>query len=358
MNFTPRRTLGFALGLLLLAVLVAVIALSIAQLGQGLISPISLIWIGLLLLALPLALLVINRLYGLVTARYRVDRDGLYVRWGMSYEQIPLDLISEVGSLREADAAYGEEPRRPKFGFWWPGCMVGRSKGGVIDFFSTTRPLVVIRTTTGRTLAISPPDTEAFQGAVFSATRMGSLEAIPERSVRADFLVTRLWKDRLARGLILAGLIIPLSLLGTLVIIAPSLPELVPFGFAPTGQPTPLAPPGRLLLLPMIAGLVWIADELCWPGQHGSFFQLRQLGPACVGPNTGSGGSPWSPSGNHADDGRSNCRSLCRGAHFRVRRISSLRPIAHFLHLIKLAEQAEPRTKAVARRAIRQRQNT
>jgi hypothetical protein len=263
MNFTPRRTLGFALGLLLLAALVAAIALSVAQLGQGLISPISLIWIGLLLLALPLALLVINRLHGLVTARYRVDRDGLYVRWGMSYEQIPLDLISEVGPLREAAAASGDEPadpRRPKFGFWWPGCMVGSSKGDVVDFFSTKRPLMVIRTTTGRALAISPPDREAFQDAVFSATRMGSLENIPERSVRADFLVTRVWKDRLARGLILTGLIIPLLLLGALVIMAPSLPELVPFGFGPIGEPTPLAPPGRLLLLPMIAGLVWIAD--------------------------------------------------------------------------------------------------
>ncbi len=260
MNFTPRRTLGFALGLLFLALLVAAIAVSIAQLGKGLISPLSLVWIGNLLLALPLVLLVINRLYGLVTARYRVDRDGLYVRWGMSYEQIPLDLISEVRPPRESDAASEGDPRRPRIGIWWPGCMVGRSKGGEVDFFTTTKPLLVIRTTSGRALAISPPDAEAFQAAILSATRMGSLEAIPEQSVRADFLVARVWKDRLARSLIVAGLVIPLLLLGALVITAPSLPELVPFGFGPTGQPTPLAPPGRLLLLPMIAGLIWIAD--------------------------------------------------------------------------------------------------
>ncbi len=263
MNFTPQRTLGFAIGLLLLSALLIAVALSIAQLGQGLISPLSLVWIGLLLLALPLILLVINRLYGLVTARYRVDRDGLYVRWGMSYEQIPLDMISEAGPLREVDSDSENkpaEPRRPKFGFWWPGCMVGRSTGGLIDFFSTSKPPLVIRTTTGRALAISPPDVEAFQSAILSATRMGSLEAIPEQSVRADFLVTRVWNDRLARSLILAGLIIPLLLLGALVIMAPSLPELVPFGFGPGGQPTPLAPPGRLLLLPMIAGLVWMGD--------------------------------------------------------------------------------------------------
>jgi len=260
MNFTPRRTLGFILGLLILALLVTAIALSIAQLGQGLISPLSLVWIGLLLLALPLALMVINRLYGLVTARYRVDRDGFYVRWGMSYEQIPLDLISEVGPARETDVASEGDPRRPRIGIWWPGCRVGRSKGGELDFFTTTKPFLVVRATTGRALAISPPDAESFQAAILSATRMGSLEAIPEQSVRADFLVARVWKDRLARSLILAGLVIPLLLLGALVITAPSLPELVPFGFGPTGQPTPLAPPGRLLLLPMIAGLIWIAD--------------------------------------------------------------------------------------------------
>ena len=260
MNFTPRRTLGFVLGLLFLALLMAAIAVSIAQLGQGLISPISLVWIGLLLLALPLLLLVINRLYGLVTARYRVDRDGLYVRWGMSYEQIPLDLISEVSPPHEPDAVSEGDPRRPRVGIWWPGCMVGRSKGGEVDFFTTTKPLLVIRTTSGRALAISPPDSESFQAAILSASRMGSLETIPEQSVRADFLVARVWKDRLARSLILAGLLIPLLLLGALVITAPSLPELVPFGFGPTGQPTPLAPPGRLLLLPMIAGLIWIAD--------------------------------------------------------------------------------------------------
>ena len=257
------------LGLLWLAILLAGIGLSIRQLGQGLISPTSLVWVGLLLLALPLVLLVLNRLFGLITASYRVDRDGMYVRWGISHEQIPLDLISEVRPLRETippgEISAGEsvEPRRPRLGFWWPGCMVGRasSESGIeIDFFATQGHLLVIRTLTDRKIAISPPDLEAFQGAVLSATRMGSLEAIPERTVRANFLVTHVWGDRLARSLILVGLFIPLLLLGALVIASPSLPDLVPFGFGSNGQPSPLAPPGRLLLLPMIAGLIWIAD--------------------------------------------------------------------------------------------------
>jgi len=248
-----------------LAILIAGIALGISQLGQALISLVSLLWIGLLLLAVPAALLVLNRMFGLLTASYRVDRDGFYLRWGMSYEQIALGSISEVSPIRAGDPNRGqaEEPRRPRLGFWWPGCVVGEAKFGTgerLEFFSTSHPILVIRTMTGRGLAISPPDVEAFQAAFFSATRMGSLESIPERSERADFLVKRVWNDRLARALILIGLLIPLLLLGALAVLAPSLPELVPFGFGPTGEPTPLAPPGRLLLLPMIAALVWTAD--------------------------------------------------------------------------------------------------
>jgi uncharacterized membrane protein len=51
-----------------------------------------------------------------------------------------------------------------------------------------------------------------------------------------------------------------LLLLGYLVVRAPSLPAQVPFGFDPSGAPDPMAPPGRLLLLPMIGGLCWLAD--------------------------------------------------------------------------------------------------
>jgi hypothetical protein len=107
---------------------------------------------------------------------------------------------------------------------------------------------------------ISPPDPEACQNAFIETARMGSLELIPEGSRRPDFLFTRLWDDRLARALILGGLTLPVLLLSFLALRAPGLPEQVPFGFDPMGAPDPLAPPGRLLLLPLIGGLCWLAD--------------------------------------------------------------------------------------------------
>lgn len=260
MRFTPRKTLGIGLGLLLVAVLVTAMALSIAQLGQGVIAPVSLLWIAVLLLALPLTLLVLNRMYGLVTAAYRVDRDGFYIRWGLSYEQVPLD---DIMALRPGTGEEGSQ--RPSFGFWWPGCMVGSTQTEErreLEFFATTGSRMLVETRSGRALVITPPDPQVFQEDFFSATRMGSLEMIQARSERPNFLLTRLWADRTARALILTGMAIPLSLLGVLVLLAPSLPAQVPFGFGPSGEPQPLAPPGRLLLLPMIGGLIWLADLL------------------------------------------------------------------------------------------------
>ena len=256
MNFAPHKALGLGLGSGALLLLTAAIGVSLAQLGQGLISPTSLLWLGLLLLALPMIVLVLNRVYGLLTASYRVDRDGFYIRWGMAFEQIPITTITRVEPASEI-------PRRPKLGFWWPGCLVGKAisaAGTSLEYFATTGPLLVVTASSGRTLVISPPDIQAFEGAFMSAARMGSLESIAERSERADALVSGIWEDRWARGLILVGLLAPIGLMAALVVISPSLPQLVPFGFGAGGNPEPLVPPGRLLLLPFIAALIWIAD--------------------------------------------------------------------------------------------------
>ncbi|HEY4665986.1 MAG TPA: PH domain-containing protein [Anaerolineales bacterium] len=258
MNFRPNRLLGMLLGTGGLSALLIAIGLSLARLGQGLISPGSLIWIVALLLALPLTLLVGYRLLGLATASYRVDRDGLYVRWGLVYEQIP---IASVVFIEPASKLGGAQ--RPALGVWWPGCLVGRGRtdqNQELVFFAGSGEQLIVSTCDGRFLVLSPPDSTAFQGAFLSATRMGALEKIAERSDRPDFLLTRIWKDRAARGLILAGLGLPLLGLTVLVLKAPGLPEQIPFGFGPGGEPGPLAPPGRLLLLPLIAGLAWLVD--------------------------------------------------------------------------------------------------
>jgi hypothetical protein len=131
----------------------------------------------------------------------------------------------------------------------------------MIEFFATTGPQGMVIISAGdQMIAISPPNLENFQQVFIDATRMGSLERIPTFSQRPDFIFAHLWADTVARVLILIGLALPLLLLGYLAVRVPELPPLLPFGYEPSGAPGLLAPPGRLLLLPMISGLCWLVD--------------------------------------------------------------------------------------------------
>lgn len=259
MDFVPPRRLGLSLGAAWLGLLLAAAGLGLVRLGEALISPMVLLWISLPLIGLPLAALVVYRMYGLATAAYRLDRDGFSLRWGLAREQVPLEAIVGLQRADEADV-----PGLPSPGLWWPGCLVGSrgANGDALEYFCTRSGsgALLLTTSLGKRLVISPPDLDGFRQAFRQATRMGSLEAIPARSERPDFLIGRLWSDRAARALILAGSLVPLLLLGYLGLRAPGLPALVPFGFDLNGQPDPLAPPGRLLLLPLIGGICWLID--------------------------------------------------------------------------------------------------
>lgn len=91
---------------------------------------------------------------------------------------------------------------------------------------------------------------------------MGSVQPHARRSERPQLLPALIWSDRWARALLLLGLVAPLSLLGYLVLRASALPPEIPLGFLPSGAAGPMAPAGRLLLLPLVAGLIWLVDLL------------------------------------------------------------------------------------------------
>jgi hypothetical protein len=237
---------------------VAAIALGVVQLAQASISAALVLWVGLPILGAALAGLAAYRLYGLATARYVLNRNGLGIRWGLAVEELPLP------SLRLEVPGPSLRGLRPRGAIRWPGCIVGQGEVegiGPVEFFSSRGPegmLLVI--SPDRTLAISPPDREVFRRAFTDASRQGVIEPVAPVSTRPDLFLARLWRDPLARGLLFLGMTLPLVLLGFLGLRAGSLPDRVPFGFDSQGNPELLVPPGRLLLLPLIGGLCWALD--------------------------------------------------------------------------------------------------
>jgi Bacterial PH domain len=259
MRFHPPRLAGLLLGLLFLAISAAATAVGVVRLGNTGYSPWIAVWIALPVLGMPAAIVVAYRLFGLLTASYQVDRDGIRLRWGLAVEQVALVDVAEV---RVPDP--GTMRLRPGSGIWWPGCVVGRrvvQDLGTVEFFASTGAAgMLLLRLHDRWVAISPGDRDGFRQAYVDMIRMGSLERIPAIRLRPDFLFNRLWADRWARALVLAGLALCLLLLGYLAYQASALTAQVPFGFDPYGEPEGFVSPTQLLLLPLLAGLCWSID--------------------------------------------------------------------------------------------------
>jgi hypothetical protein len=255
----PSLYPGVGIGIIFLLILASLVTTSVYQLARVALSPLMVLWVILPLILLPLAIIVLYRIIGLVTARYQIDRDGFYLRWGMAGEQIA---ISGIRGMQDGSTL--GQMLRPPLGFWWPGCVLGTKETeeyGRVEFFATggseSGVLILLEE---RALMISPPDPEAFILAFRSAERMGSLEKIEQYSLRPNFVFGQIWRDWTARGLIGVGALLPILMLGYLALVAPGLPNEVPFGFNSLGQPDTFAPPTRLLLIPLIAGFSWLVD--------------------------------------------------------------------------------------------------
>ena len=135
MNFTPPRGLGISIGSIMLLLLLGTSALAIAQLATSTFSSLTALWVLIPLISLPLAIIIAYYLYGLATARYRLDRNGFYIHWGITSVQIPLADISNILRTRELDA-----DQVLSKGMTWPGCLTGRrmiDSVGRVDFFAT-----------------------------------------------------------------------------------------------------------------------------------------------------------------------------------------------------------------------------
>jgi hypothetical protein len=259
MDTRPPRALGSTIGILLVLFLVFIIGMSVFQMSTGELSIWLVLWVMLPLISLPLLLLILYRLYGLFTAQYSIDRNGLRVRWGLAYDDIPIQKLSRV----EPAEAVGIK-RVPPLGFWWPGLVLGKRRVeglGEVEYFATRGPAGLLMVQSGdRFLAISPSDVDAFLKAVTDSLRMGALQSHEEISTRPNFALARLVSDRAALLLVVIGSLLPIAMFVYLLFTVGNIPGQVAFGFDTTGAIDTYAPPGRLLLLPMIGGASWFGN--------------------------------------------------------------------------------------------------
>jgi hypothetical protein len=252
-GFRPRRAAGtiFLLGAIALLALVA--GWGLWQASQAQIGLAFLLYLLPALVAIVIAPMLVYRLLALRGAYYRLGRDGISLRWGLRFEDIPIDAVSWI---RLAD-----EVGKPLPLPWLrlPGAVLGirRPPGDApIEYLAAgARDLVLVATAKG-VYAISPENPAAFLAAYQRLMELGSLAPMPARSLYPTFLLGRVWRTPAARYVLLAGLALNLLLAAWVFLVAPGKAEII-IGFQRGGEPVPGV---QLLLLPVLSGFFFLVD--------------------------------------------------------------------------------------------------
>jgi hypothetical protein len=256
--FQTHRRAGLTFHLIIILVLVTGAGIGLFEAARATIGPIFLLYLlpGLI----STALIPVFGYYGyaLYRSHYLLQREGIRLHWGLRSEDIPIDTIQWVHPASELE--------RPLLLPWlhWPGALVGKRSVpglGEVEFMASNRSALLLIGTAEKVYAISPKNTREFLSTYQRLSELGSLTSLPARSVFPTFLLARIWSSRVARFLLLSGLSLSLVLLIWVSLAIPARSQIT-LGFDSAGSPRDPIPSVRLLLLPVINTMVFLADTL------------------------------------------------------------------------------------------------
>ena len=257
-SFSPSRQMGYLFHMGAIIVLLLGSAYSLLKAAEANIGPTFLIALAPILLTILLVPILVYRLYALRNSTYILERDGIRIQWGLRSEIIPMPSILWVRSASEL------RNRLPLPWIYWPGSVVGVRRfggSGEVEFFSATTHNLVLIATPGKIYAVSPGGRESFLETFRRLAELGTLSPLASRSTYPRLLLNRVWKDRPARLVMIIGFFLSLALLIWVSLVIPSMTQTF-LGFQPNGDPRDTVPPVRLLLLPILNGLIYLGDLL------------------------------------------------------------------------------------------------
>ncbi len=196
------------------------------------------------------------RIFALLRAGYFLERDGLSLHWGLRSESIPLPDIVSIAPIAEIKS----DLPLPRFIF--PGAILGKvvtKEMGEVEFIASEISHMLLVTTKTRTFVISPGRNMEFLREFQTILELGSLTPIKASSVLPAGFLRAVFSSRIARGLIIGGLIFTLALLAVASVLIPSR-STISLGFTPSGAPLEPVPANRLLLLPFLCILSFLID--------------------------------------------------------------------------------------------------
>ena len=222
-------------------------------------------------LALVLAGLLGYIAWSALTIHYTLDDDYLRLKCDGVTHVIPLDNVSSVHAPGEMVENRPLKVQRHWVTLPLPGYYVGGGRspqlGRVVHLATTPSQDQVFVVTPSVTFGISPQERSAF---VSDLTKRRKLDPSPEESVRTELSGigawgARLWADRPARLLFLAGIGLNALLFFYISLVYADLPSRLPLHWNSQGVVDIIGDPIELLRLPVFALGVWLLNvALAW----------------------------------------------------------------------------------------------
>jgi hypothetical protein len=252
-HFPPAKQFGLILHVVIIILLTGASVWGLANLTNAQVGPmfVSYLLISILTFA-PIPFLG-YRAFALFKADYYIDRDSLAILWGLRIEDIPLTDIEWVRPASDLTHPLA----LPRFRL--PGAVLGTRRHpdlGAVEFIASNARNLILVATSKHVFAISPRDAASLVRTFARATELGSLTPTEAKSVYPSFVINQAWESPIARFLWMTGLLLNLGLVAWVGFLIPALTE-VPFGFDTFGVPNSTVPSARLILLPLISGLLF-----------------------------------------------------------------------------------------------------
>jgi hypothetical protein len=196
-----------------------------------------------------------------VRLRYVLDRHALTIHWGGLRQVVPLARIRQAVAVADLPPAERPTPRR---GLRWPGLWVGTGRaadgGPLLAYATAPPPGQVLLVTPTVAYLVSPARPAEFLADLAGRQAQAPTQGPAQGTTAAGWAVHPLLQDRLAVGLLLAGLVLNLALFGYLAFMVARLPELFPLHWNTQGEADLIGHADELLRLPLIALGLWLAD--------------------------------------------------------------------------------------------------
>jgi len=256
--FQPPHRSGLIFQIVLILALLALGIFGLWQSARAPIGPGFLLYLIPILLAGIFLPLIVYRTYALWRASYLLERDGIYLRWGLREEIIPMDAVIWVRSSQELGISI------PRPWLSWPGAVLGVRKlpdGKRIEYLAANSSQLILIATGDDLYAISPTNDEEFMLAYQRFAELGSLTPLTPRSSYPANLLRQVWASPAARYLLFAGFLVALILL---VLVSLNVPSnlTISLGFNLDGTPSEPVPSVFLLLLPLLNGIFYFTNLL------------------------------------------------------------------------------------------------